>query len=206
MHAAMAITSPPQQRATPLPEAAGAHAAPACFDSPRALTRAIAQGNERAFELFYNQTFESAYATARSLTGRDESFCLDIVQDSMLKAARSMKTLESPQALDAWFRRVIHTVAIDRLRSERRRLERERSAADDAFHRSIGELDDRIDWLRAELAKLAPEDRALLSLRFGRSRTLETTGLAQGITPAAAHGKIRRAISKLKGAAQDLMS
>lgn len=205
MHAAMAISPTPRQRAVPSPEAAGAHPAPASLDSPRALTRAIAQGNERAFEQFYNDSFETAYAIARRLTGRDESFCLDIVQDAMLKAARSMKTLDTPEALDAWYARVVHTVAIDRLRSERRRLDRERVNADDVTRRGLGELNDRIDWLRSELRKLGPDERALLTLRFGRSRTLGSTAAANDLTPAATHGKIRRTIARLRDAAQDLM-
>lgn len=165
----------------------------------RALTRAIARGDEAAFERFYNDWFEPAYAIARALTRRDESFCLDVVQDAMLKAAKSMKPIDTHDQLAAWMRRVVHTAALDRLRAERRRLARERDAH--AQPGPLAPLDDRIAWIRAELAKLPPEERSLLAMRFGRDKTLETTAAAHTLTPGAAHGRIRRILARLRDAA-----
>ncbi len=162
----------------------------------RRLTRAVARGSEPAFERFYNDWFEPAYAMARSLTQRDESFCLDVVQDAMLKAARSMKPISSEAALHAWVRRVVHTAALDHLRLERRRRARELACATEGAD-IIAPLDDRIEWLGAELAKLPSQDRSLLRLRFAQSATLASAGASEGLTPASAHGRIRRAIARL---------
>jgi hypothetical protein len=46
------------------------------------LTRAIARGDRDALATFYNAWFDRSYAAARRLTGRDESFCLDVVRGS----------------------------------------------------------------------------------------------------------------------------
>lgn len=166
----------------------------------RALTHAIARGDERAFERFYTDWFDTAYAMARAITRRDESFCLDVVQDAMLKAARSMKPIDTQEQLTAWMRRVVHTSALDRLRAQRRRLERERAAAERASA-AIPELDERIEWVRAELVKLPAEERSLLWMRFGRSRTIEQTATAHAMTPGATHGRVRRALARLRDAA-----
>lgn len=173
-------------------------------DGVRALTRAIARGDDRAFERFYNDHFEPAYAMARALTRRDESFCLDVVQDAMLKAARSMRPLDSQDDLNAWMRRVVHTAALDRLRAERRRLARERARAqDERAEQRLALADERIAWLRAQIDDLPSEDRALLLFRFARARTIEATADAHALTPGAAHGRIRRALDRLRSAGKD---
>ncbi len=167
----------------------------------RRLTHAIARGDEQAFALLYNDWFEPAYAMARDLTRRDESFCLDVVQDAMLKAARSMKPISTEEHLNAWMRRVVHTAALDHLRAERRRRARELARAGDAPE-GAQPLDERIQWLRTELAKLPATDRSLLRLKFAQSTTLAEAGASEGITGASAHGRIRRAIARLAEAAR----
>lgn len=167
----------------------------------RRLTRAVARGDEHAFEAFYNEWFEPAYAMARALTKRDESFCLDVVQDAMLKAARSMKPIDTEHQLCAWVRRVVHTSALSSLRSERRRRARELTHAANPSA-IIQPLDERIEWLRDEIRKLPPKDRSLLRLRFGQSATLANAGESEGITGASAHGRVRRAVARLSAIAK----
>ena len=65
-------------------------------DDSRRITDAIAHGDSSAFGLFYDAWFTFAFDEANRYTQRDEATCLDIVQDAMLKAARSMQPLESP--------------------------------------------------------------------------------------------------------------
>ena len=184
----------------PAPPDDAAHAAiPA--DDTRALTHAIARGNTRAIGVLYERHFDHAYATARRLTNRDESFCLDVVQDAMLKLAKRVPTLPSEPALLAWLNRVIHRAALDRLRADRRRLAREQAHNPKAPNLSSGNpdhLDDRIAWLRAQLRELKPADQALLAARFAQDRSLEAAGAQAGITGDAAHGRIRRALNTLR--------
>src|SRR5262245_41491413 len=52
------------------------------------LTAALAAGNEDAVETFYRRYFDWLYAQARRATRRDESFCLDVVQDAVLRIMR----------------------------------------------------------------------------------------------------------------------
>ncbi|VAX37779.1 hypothetical protein MNBD_PLANCTO03-2136 [hydrothermal vent metagenome] len=169
-------------------------------DETEALTRATARGDTRAFGVLYARWFDHAYATARRLTGRDEAFCLDVVQEAMLKAARRIPTLPNEAAMSAWLCTVVHRAALDALRSERRRLVREHRAHPHTAHtaRTTTDLDDRIAWLRERLGELSVQDRSLLAARFVRGRTLAQAGEEAGLTGDAVHGRVRRILHRLR--------
>ena len=66
---------------------------------------------------------------ARQATGRDESFCLDVVQDAMMRVIRSMSEMQTEEDVTRWLRAVVMNCAYDLLRKERRRRIRENAAA-----------------------------------------------------------------------------
>lgn len=67
----------------------------------RELTSAIASGNSEALSRFYRDWFDFALREAHRCTGRDEQFCLDAVQETMVRVIKRLKTLESEAALCA---------------------------------------------------------------------------------------------------------
>ncbi|MFO0984765.1 MAG: sigma-70 family RNA polymerase sigma factor [Planctomycetota bacterium] len=188
------------------PESSRTSTAPSDFGSVLALTTAIARGDPIAFGSFYELWFDRAYSLARSLTRRDESFCLDVVQDAMLRVVRALRPLPDRESLASWMRKTIHTTALDHLRRELRRRRREERAAIAAAAPSPAmaslEAEERLRWLEREIAALAPGDRALLAQRFVHGRTLETAGAALGLSGHAAHGRIRRLLEQLKAASR----
>ncbi len=161
---------------------------------------------------FYHAWFDRAYSLARALTRRDESYCLDVVQDAMLRAARSLPPLGSERALAAWMARVVHTTALDQLRREARRVRREERAAAGRRARETGdadpgrrlEIEERIQWLAARLHEAPEVERVLLRERFGRGKTLAQVGETVGMTGSAAHGRIRRAVLRLRALAREV--
>ena len=173
------------------------------------ITAAVRRGDPEAFAVLYEAWFGRAYGAARSLTRRDESFCLDVVQDAFLRVARSLRPLATRAALDGWMVRTVRTAAIDRLRREARRARHEGRAADgrpgaieaDDGRRLVAE--EEAAWLRGQVEGLPEGDRALLAARFGAGRTLRDAGAAAGITGHAAHGRIRRIIERLRRAARE---
>ena len=165
------------------------------------LTRLLARGDRTALGGFYEEWFDRAYAMARGLTRRDEAFCLDVVQDAMLRVMRSMKPMETAIQLDGWMRRVVHTTALDRLRAERRRVGREAGASARGSESAVtSEVDERIEWVTARLAEMDERDRELVESRFARARTLDQAGEAARMTGAAAHGRLRRLMAMLRRA------
>lgn len=183
-------------------------AAPAAPTWP--LTAAIARGDEEAFAEFYQRWFDRVYAKARSITRRDEAFCLDVVQDCMMRVVRSMRPLNNEPAVAAWMARTLFTTAMDRLREDQRRARRERevarrdsrSAADDLS--GTLEREEQEAWLRARIDELPADDRQLILDRFEHGKTLDAIGGAHGITLHAAHGRIWRILARLRKAAVEL--
>lgn len=162
----------------------------------------IARSDPDAFASFYDRWFERALALARSLTRRDESFCMDVVQDTMLQVIRKPPAPASEAALAQWLARAIVHRTIDRLRAERRRRKREERAArsERGEPTADGSLAEQNGWLAAALADLPERDRALLQARYHEDLTLADAGARLGMTANAAHGRIRRALHRLRHA------
>ena len=167
-------------------------------------TTAIASGDSEAFARFYRDRFDAMYAEARRATGRDESFCLDIVQNAMMRVIRSLRPLDSELRLRAWLRTVVHSCAYDRLRHEARRKRWERNAADRrAAETPDDHDDDRLEWLRRELATFDDPQLRLLVMRYRFGWTLQRIGDALGLKPGAVDGRLSRLTANLRRRAQE---
>lgn len=173
-----------------------------------ALTRAVRGGDADAFEVLYEAWFDRAYTMTRSRTGRDESFCLDVVHDAMLRVIRTIRPMPSQADLDRWMARIVHGAALDALRRERRRIRRERvrPGVPDRIDSPLilAELDEQISVLRTALRSIPEADGTLLRHRFGSGQTLAQIGCVSGMGWSAAHGRIRRVISRLSRSMQGM--
>jgi RNA polymerase sigma-70 factor (ECF subfamily) len=164
------------------------------------LTAGIARGDPAALDEFYRAWFDRVFLLARSLTGRDESFCLDVVQEVMIRVARSIKAMPAQADLERWMMRVVHTSALDQLRRDSRRSARERARDATEPQDPAADPSEQIAWVRERLAELPPEEGWLVWLRFARGKTLAAAGAASGIGVQTAHGRIRRTLQKLRRA------
>lgn len=193
-----AAGSPPRARShvpaprpsTPAPDAAS-------------LTRSIASGDRDALGAFFEAWFDRIVALARLTSGRDESFCLDAAQEVMLRVARAMKPLPDEGALAAWVVRATRSAVTDLVRSQGRRGTRERAVARDATLVPSAPAAELADWLRREFDALPEEDRALVTLRVQSGATLDQAGASLGMSGDAAHGRVRRALDRMKRSAQE---
>ncbi|MHC4414188.1 MAG: RNA polymerase sigma factor [Planctomycetota bacterium] len=174
----------------------------------RSLTSAIASGDTEAFTRFYRRWFDAMYAEAARATGRDESFCLDVVQDAMMRVIRSITPMSSELDLRRWLRVVVQSCAYDRLRQEARRRDRERqaAAAREASRPTPPGPDDprtRIRWLEEQLRTLDHRSGQLLLMRHRFGWTLREIGNAVGLKPGAVDGRLRRLLSTLRRRARE---
>lgn len=169
----------------------------------RRLSLGISRGDREALGSLYAERFERTYRLARRLTGRDEAFCLDIVQEVFLRAARKMPAMASAADVERWLVRVTHTAAIDLLRKELREHERREHASPPEHANTAGiDAGERAKWVAEQLAALDAADAHLLRSRFAMGHTLKETGEAAGTTGAAAHGRLRRLLEMLRAAAR----
>lgn len=167
----------------------------------RRLSAGLARGDHACLDEFYREWYDRGLALLAAATRRDEAFRLDALHDAMLRIVRSARPVESDAALAAWTARVIYSAALDRLRADRRRADRERRRRPPAATISPpATADDRdIAELRANLARLDTQDHALLLARVVRGLTLAQAGRAAGVSQGAAHGRVRRALARLRG-------
>lgn len=189
------------------PESGGSADRPSCAEATDwlAATRGIREGNAEAVRIYYDQFFEPMFRAARAFTGRDESTCLDLVQEAMLRAIRRMPETADGTYLARWSRVVLRNVAWDWLRRERqqqgvlRQHSRRSPEADD--HHSETEL--RLRWIERQLEQTEPELRRLLSLRFRLGWTLQQIGRQLGLKTGAVDGRIRRGLAELQRRARE---
>lgn len=175
-------------------------------ESTLQLTRHMAAGDPAAIEAFYRRYFDLMYLEARRCTRGDEATGLDLVHDAMLKALHSIRPLETPAALEAWTRRLVRSVAIDRLRAETRRLRRELRSAPAAATAGVQDDYERIEarriWMQSQLDAMDAPAADLLRMRYLWGWTLERIGAALGLRSGAVDGRIRRLVAQLQEQSQ----
>lgn len=166
-------------------------------DNVRTLTARFARGDQDAFAMFYEATFDNALADARRLTGKDEAFCLDAVQDAYLRAARALPTMDSWPACRAWLRTAIASSAIDRIRADAARARREASHAPSTA--APADHDDLSELLARFERELDDRQWHALRLHIGLGLPLSAVGRAMSLSRHAVHGLVRRGLATLSG-------
>ncbi len=170
-------------------------------DDTLALTTAMAAGDPVAVAAFHRGHFARLYAAARRATGRDESFCLDIVQEATLRIVRTVRPIGTAGQLRAWLTLVLRTTAYDHLRAESRRRRHEAVIVPVGPTEPADDGDDRQAWLAEQLATLDPALVRLIDLRYQQWWTLARIAGAMGLSIGTVDGRLRRAIGQLRRAA-----
>ncbi len=169
-------------------------------DLTLALTGRIAHGNKAALSALYESRFEGMFRAASAVTGRDESFCLDVVQEAFVRLIRSMPALPNEAALSAFLRRTVLSAAYDMLRREKRRGVRERAYAADRRESAPDAValdEERLRGIEGQMADLDQELSSLLEMRHRFGWTLARIGSLVGLRPGAVDGRLSRAQRRL---------
>ena len=169
---------------------------------PRTLLADYAvNGSEQAFREVVERYINLVYATAVRLVDGDTHRAQDVAQMAFADLARRAGTLSPEVMLGGWLHRRTCHVAASVMRSERRRQNREREAAEmnapqdpagAGFEQMAPVLDEAINQLGAE-------DRTAIMLRFFEGRDLRSVGEALGSNEDAAQKRVARALDKLRG-------
>jgi len=192
----------PTETASPSPRRGDGRAvrrAPSDAETAR-ITAAAARGDRAALARLHDLWFDFLLLEARRAVPRvAEEWHLDVVQDVFVRLLRSGRAFPTRIRFEAWLRAVVRSCALDRLRAERRRRNRERVAGRRiaAPPDADGELRAA---LRAEIARADPRDAALLVYRYRFGWTLERIGAVLGLSAGAVDGRLRRARERLRHA------
>lgn len=127
----------------------------------------------------------------------------DIVQEAWIRVARDLQRLDKPASLRPWLYRIVHGVAVDRVRSDLAR-ERAEDTAGAAFEDEI-ELTGAIDSAEAihrGLDLLTPKHREVLTLFFIESFSVAEISHITGCTPGTIKSRLHYAKVALRRALQ----
>lgn len=92
----------------------------------KTLVKRAMRGNPKAFGTLVEREQEYLYRMA-FLYVRQEQDALDVVQESILKAYKSLKTLREPEYFRTWLTKIVINTAQDTLRARSARLPWRRS-------------------------------------------------------------------------------
>ena len=159
-----------------------------------------ARRSQPAFALLVRRHISLVHSAARRQVN-DPHLAEEVTQAVFVLLASKAGNLGRDVVLAGWLCRAAHFVARDRLKSERRRQQREQLAArmetnsepaDDAVWQQLApHLDEAV-------AQLNQTDRSAIVLRFYEQRPLEEIGNALGVGADAAQKRVARALEKLR--------
>lgn len=166
----------------------------------RELVERARRGDHDAFALLAGGAITRLDAAARLIL-RDRELARDAVQDALVRAWRDLPGLREPGKFDAWLHRLTVHSCIDQARRRRRRpIEVEIGpilAASIPDYTQV--LADR-DQLDRALARLEPEQRAVVVLHYYLGLPLPEAAETLGIPLGTAKSRLHRAIASLRRA------
>ena len=153
------------------------------------------------FERVYAEHAESLFAFLIYRTG-DRVLAEDIVADTFERALRARRGFDRRRGSEKTW---LYSIALNRLRDHARR-EGVHGRAVELLGRDVGEDEgeaalERVEAreaLGAALAKLAPEEREAIALRFGGDLTLRQIAKLTGEPMTTVEGRVYRALRKLR--------
>jgi RNA polymerase sigma-70 factor, ECF subfamily len=164
-------------------------------DDERQLIRAAQDGSEEALEALFRRHWQGAHRTA-FLIVRDPQAAEDIAQEAFLAAIRALGRFDRRRPFRPWLHRIVANRAIDHTRARALRREVGEGAAEPVAAEPAGGLDAE---LMAALGELAPEQRAVIVLRYLLDYTPGEIGRLLELPRGTVNSRIRRGLDRLAG-------
>lgn len=159
------------------------------------LVHAAQAGDEAAFRALLEREARWAFGVAVAVSGSTAE-ADDVFQEATLRAWRDLPRLRDPEVWSAWFRRIVTNSAVDIARKTRRNSlvvpVRGNNVPD------VAHAVEATDGMRRALDRLAPDERALLVLRYGRDLELPAVANLMGIRLGTAKSRLHRTLIKLR--------
>jgi len=157
------------------------------------------KGDESAFEEFYERFSGRLYGLLLFLTSGREEVAREIIQITMIKAARKFRVFQREAALWAWLSQVARNSLVDYLR-EQSRLPN--PVTIDLLASSVaaagGVEEELLEWLECGLDKLDEEERVLVESVYFQRRRQKDLADESGSTQKAIESKLDRIRAKLR--------
>ena len=176
------------------------------MDNEEGLVRNARAGDREAFEELVRRTSRMVYAKLYLDTG-DAHAAEDLVQETYLRAFRSLHQLTDPRGFRAWLMTIGKSALIDSVRRAEavRRLPPpragqealDRAAAPEGEDAGIAETRDKV---RVILQSLPEEYRLPLTLRYIDGADYDSIQMQLGLSPGSLRGLLYRGLQLLRRA------
>jgi RNA polymerase sigma-70 factor (ECF subfamily) len=162
-------------------------------------------GDQSAFEQIVRRYQRPVVNLIARITG-DRDQAEDLAQDAFVKAFRSLAAFDTGRRLSSWLLRIAHNTAIDAVRRPRRATVSIDAPADSPAHAAMPVAAAQPDpveraalaaALEAALARLRPEFRAAVVLRYDEGLPFDEIGHVMGIPETTARSHVHRARKEL---------
>jgi RNA polymerase sigma-70 factor (ECF subfamily) len=152
-----------------------------------------AEASDDEFERFFVTEFD---AVVRSLAGSigDREAAVDAAQEAFIKAHANWATVREYEAPAAWVRRIAINASRDRLRSDRRRRDREASLAESARV----DTNDGGDDAHELLDELSPRQRDVAALYYLEDRSVDDIAARLGLSTGTVKSHLSDARQRLR--------
>lgn len=166
----------------------------------RLVTQALA-GSEAAYEQIVRRYQRPVTALIARIVA-DPALAEDLAQEAFVKAYRNLSAFDTTRRLSSWLFRIAHNTALDALRRVRTRvvpLDAPDSAADLEAPADPDPVERRAlaDALDRAMARLRPEFRAAMTLRYDEGLSFEEIAHVMAIPEATARSHVHRARKEL---------
>ena len=164
----------------------------------RELVDRAGRGDHDAFAVLVRGSIAQLDAAARLIL-RDPELARDAVQESLVRAWKSLPGLRDPERFDAWLHRLLVHSCFDLLRHRRRRvLEVELDPIDAPFVGDVSrDIADR-DELDRVLQRLDPEWRAVVVVHYFLGLPLPEVAAVLGIPVGTAKSRLHRSLEVMR--------
>jgi RNA polymerase sigma-70 factor (ECF subfamily) len=174
----------------------GERLGPAVIVGPRAAASAA-----DSFGSFIDAHLDEAYRLATFLLGQ-RAEAEDAVHDAAILAWRHWTDRRDLDRTEAWFRRIVINACHDRTRGSRRIRAIDVGLDIELAHHPLGpDPADAVGeraWIVELLRHLSPDERTLLTLRFGLDLTVPAIAAALGVREGTVKSRLHRTLAVLR--------
>jgi RNA polymerase sigma factor (sigma-70 family) len=168
------------------------------------LRQFVEDRSERAFAELVRRRIDFVYSAALRQLAGDTHRAQDVTQEVFIALARKGRSLLHHPELLGWFYSATHFAAVNAIRREQRRRQREEEAH--AMHDPTHAADAAANWLRLRpvldraMHELSERDRQIVLLRYFDHQSFAAIGATLGLTDNAVQKSAERALDRLHAA------
>ncbi len=147
------------------------------------------------FENYINENIDAAYRFAYTYAKNKED-AEDILNESVVKALRSINSLRDPEKIKPWFYRIIANTALTHIKSRQKivyleyeDMENLDSVTDDYSNLNFNEL----------IEKLDPKYKSIIVLRFFENMTIQEVASVLDLNENTVKTRLYKALKMLRG-------